>query len=621
MKKNNTTVYAAASFTNTGRFTSRKLPAFKAAIIIFLALAVNCFGVQIPVSGARNTKGGATIIVAASDAPASVKAVADYVCDGTNDEVELEAAYAALPAGSTSGGGGTIRLSTGTFEIGTTIDFQGNTPVQLIGDGFLSHWPDATFHPAGTVLKLSDGANCTLLRMTVVSGSNGYSCGSIRDIWFSGNLSNNTHANGSVGVDLDTKGDIEVQHCMFYDFGHAYTIQLRSHGVWFFNNDIEDNDPTAAITGTTAAIYLTQGTASMGWRNWIQSCHFARNGGIESGSHDIFVHGLADNVWITNCNFEQSPAAQIALSSGCEGAWVTNCRFDDWGLLTSVDGAIEFPGGSGTLSDIFITNNFFDGGGEDGDYGIRLDEQADRVVIRNNTFHDIDDDPIYISPTQSFTKMRICDNVGANETYTDKILELKFNNTWNDSSGRGNDAVITLGLPTNTNNYAELPGSDDAVDLGLIPPDFVDLTDGDGWTINLYAYVDTWTDNAMVYIYDTAGTDRFNLALDGVLSEFNVNFGDPMRTTTTSTLGTGEWFMATVVQTLPAGGLYFYINGILLNSWTQTTITDGGDTVVPEFTIGGTDAGLYDFDGRIDDFTIWDRPLSASEILALYEPK
>ena len=43
----------------------------------------------------------ATYIVAASDAPAHVKAQADYVCDGTADNVEIQAAIDALTSGRT----------------------------------------------------------------------------------------------------------------------------------------------------------------------------------------------------------------------------------------------------------------------------------------------------------------------------------------------------------------------------------------------------------------------------------------------------------------------------------------------------------------------------------------
>jgi hypothetical protein len=53
----------------------------------------------------------ATLVVAASDASPRSKLGADYVCDGTADEVEIKAAIAALPAT-----GGKVVLSEGTFH-------------------------------------------------------------------------------------------------------------------------------------------------------------------------------------------------------------------------------------------------------------------------------------------------------------------------------------------------------------------------------------------------------------------------------------------------------------------------------------------------------------------------
>ena len=52
------------------------------------------------------------IFVAASDAPSWQKAGADYICDGTNDEVEIQTALNAI-----ANTGGRVRLSSGTFWI------------------------------------------------------------------------------------------------------------------------------------------------------------------------------------------------------------------------------------------------------------------------------------------------------------------------------------------------------------------------------------------------------------------------------------------------------------------------------------------------------------------------
>ena len=58
----------------------------------------------------------ATLVVAASDASAKSKAGADYVCDGVDDQVEIQSAIDALPAG-----GGLVQLSEGNYSISATI--------------------------------------------------------------------------------------------------------------------------------------------------------------------------------------------------------------------------------------------------------------------------------------------------------------------------------------------------------------------------------------------------------------------------------------------------------------------------------------------------------------------
>jgi hypothetical protein len=86
---------------------------------------------------------GFTILVAASDASATTKAIASYVCDGTADETEITAAIAALPDQ-----GGTILLSEGTFSISTVMTNPFVSGLTLKGMG-----GDVT------VLQLATGAN------------------------------------------------------------------------------------------------------------------------------------------------------------------------------------------------------------------------------------------------------------------------------------------------------------------------------------------------------------------------------------------------------------------------------------------------------------------------------
>ncbi|MDN7013311.1 hypothetical protein FGW20_09695 [Methanoculleus sp. FWC-SCC3] len=78
---------------------------------------------------------GPTIIVAASDSSAASKDGADYVCDGIDDQYEIQAAIDALPAS-----GGTVQLTEGTFNCAgsvlpgsyTTLKGRGDESTHLI---------------------------------------------------------------------------------------------------------------------------------------------------------------------------------------------------------------------------------------------------------------------------------------------------------------------------------------------------------------------------------------------------------------------------------------------------------------------------------------------------------
>jgi polygalacturonase len=66
------------------------------------------------------------LFVAASDAPAADNLVADYVCDGTADNVEIQAAIDAAKTG-----GGQVRLSKGTFQLAAQLRLEGADDVDV----------------------------------------------------------------------------------------------------------------------------------------------------------------------------------------------------------------------------------------------------------------------------------------------------------------------------------------------------------------------------------------------------------------------------------------------------------------------------------------------------------
>lgn len=107
-------------------------------------------GDQIPIVNAGATKqitvgnllppSSTNILVAASNASEEFKSCADFQCTGSNDDVQIQAAINALPAGSNSstgfytGGGGRIQLSDGAFTLGAPLSWS-NSNIVVAGVG------------------------------------------------------------------------------------------------------------------------------------------------------------------------------------------------------------------------------------------------------------------------------------------------------------------------------------------------------------------------------------------------------------------------------------------------------------------------------------------------------
>lgn len=80
--------------------------------------------------GSGKTKGTATFLVAASDSSAEIKNNADYVCDGLNDEIQIQAAIDTLPVD-----GGRVVLSAGNFQLGSNPIQIARSDIILEGQG------------------------------------------------------------------------------------------------------------------------------------------------------------------------------------------------------------------------------------------------------------------------------------------------------------------------------------------------------------------------------------------------------------------------------------------------------------------------------------------------------
>ena len=226
---------------------------------------------------------GATFVVAASNATARTKAKADYVCDGTDDDVQIQAAIDALTVG------GRVLLSEGTFTLGDSITINGINNLYLGGMG------------TSTILKLADGlAVSTALSLVTVNGI------LIENLKIDSNGSNQTGS--AYNILADQVKDLTINN--------VFLINARTHAISLLNN-AGDPCQDIIITGCTVENFDVADASNDGisigdnqFNVTIRSCIIshtahgivARSGiEIEDGAHDVaitgcIIHGMQNGV-------------------------------------------------------------------------------------------------------------------------------------------------------------------------------------------------------------------------------------------------------------------------------------------------------------------------------------
>lgn len=339
---------------------------------------------------APRTKGTATILIAASNAPTDVKAVADYVCTGSGDQNTIMDAYHSLPDFI----GGAIHFSVGDFNCSGPIEINDhNRPCSLIGAAFLAYWPTGPFYSGGTAFHLT--ANKQLLnygwRHDTGERCN-WSCGEIKHIWFDGSNFTDANTMRMYGVLIDNKGDTLIEHCMFHKFHHNYALCLLNHASWVRDCDFENN---------------YGGIAVLNIDNWIQNCQFISNTTSVYPAIGTIASIYKLRLWIEDCYFYADGDQQIVIGGNAGDVFISKNYFYLW---SSNKNAITL---SNTDSNLVIAENIFASTGS-GTYGIYGTSNYSALTIVNNIYSGIGAKSIYL-PGQ-LTNCRINNNIGADET-------------------------------------------------------------------------------------------------------------------------------------------------------------------------------------------------------------
>ena len=271
-----------------------------------------------------------TLTVAASDSLASSMAQADYVCDGTDDQVQIQAAITALGVG-----GGTIQLSEGHFYISSAIVMA--QAITLQGGNWLS-----------TSLSIVNNADCNAIEDPV-----GVECWWVRiaDLRIAGNKANNAAGHG-VAID-----DPTGTGSSFWTIERVSIVGMKNDGIYInfgfyrsiFQCDIEScdgwgiNSGPNVENGTYIDHTLVQSNAGGSIRIQGGATHKVSFVVSEDGGSDTLQIG-ATYVEVTNCYFKSSDcgAGRLIYWSGAQGSFESNviqsCANANWLLFLEADG-------------------------------------------------------------------------------------------------------------------------------------------------------------------------------------------------------------------------------------------------------------------------------------------
>jgi hypothetical protein len=158
------------------------------------------------------------ITVAATDTPATEKASADFIADGTDDEITIQAALDSVPST-----GGTVQLLSGTFNVGTTTYATSSIRIATSSTRLIGQGPN-------TIIKLQ---NSTLGELYIISiGTVDYI--TVSNLKVDGNKSNNSVGN-QIGIQSETSNYSKISNTV--------VDSVRSSGIQavFYYGEISDN--------------------------------------------------------------------------------------------------------------------------------------------------------------------------------------------------------------------------------------------------------------------------------------------------------------------------------------------------------------------------------------------
>jgi hypothetical protein len=245
------------------------------------------------------TKGSSTYLVAATDASTEIKAIADYTCDGTADEVQIQAALEALPAV-----GGTALLSEGTFTLSGTVDIP--SKATLAGQGFGSKLIFAA--AVGDLTMITNNAAYT----PGTRHSPGNTDITLRDLYIDGDKDNrSTGTNDIWTVGFNTVDRLVIKNLYVVN---GWTAAIRTEfcsNVTISDNIVDGSGDDAIAVNNETYCCVVEGNI----------CSNAGSGKTYGAPCGIEVQDDSNSITVCSniCIDNASHGIQISAHSGFEG--------------------------------------------------------------------------------------------------------------------------------------------------------------------------------------------------------------------------------------------------------------------------------------------------------------
>ena len=189
-----------------------------------------------------------------------------------------------------------------------------------------------------------------------------------------------------------------------------------------------------------------------------------------------------------------------------------------------------------------------------------------------------------------------------------------------DSSGQGNNATPD-GATFVSSSYVgshcyEFDGVDDWIDLGIVPSD-IGINGGNSRTIAFWASSSNWVDDTIFFSMGTnSNYEDFTLLKRAPSSLYLNTWNDDLLVSADNTPGWHHYF---VIYDSSDGNVSLYQDNLFLGfEPVALNTSDANQILIGKGTGGYWVPNGVPYEGKIDEFAIWDRALSACERSTIY---